>query len=134
RVRAGGRNPPGPPGARPGRPGRQTAAVHARSALFDAYGAHLRARGGAAPVAALVRLLAPLEVSEPAVRTAVSRMVRQGWLRPVAAGGPGDAITEAAAARLDAAAQRIYQAAQPWGGRLHLAAPHAIPATPPPQR
>jgi len=123
-----------PPGARTGQPGRQTAAVHARSALFDAYGDHLRARGGVAPVAALVRLLAPLEVSEPAVRTAVSRMVRQGWLRPVAAGGPGYAITEAAAARLDAAAQRIYEAGQPWDGRWHLAVLTNVPATRPERR
>jgi phenylacetic acid degradation operon negative regulatory protein len=52
--------------------------VHARSALFDLYGDHLRARGDWAPVAALVRLLAPLDVTAPAVRTAISRMVRQG--------------------------------------------------------
>ena len=57
--------------------------MHARSALFDLYGDHLRARGGRAPVAALVRLLAPLGVPPPAVRTAVSRMVRQAWLAPV---------------------------------------------------
>ena len=55
--------------------------VHARSALFDLYGDHLRARGDRAPVAALVRLLAPLGVAAPAVRTASRRMVRQGWLR-----------------------------------------------------
>jgi len=57
--------------------------VHARSALFDLYGDHLRARGDRAPVAALVRLMAPLGIAAPAVRTAVSRMVRQGWLEPV---------------------------------------------------
>ncbi|MBQ1068474.1 PaaX family transcriptional regulator, partial [Micromonospora sp. D75] len=33
--------------------------MQARSALFDLYGDHLRARGGRAPVAALVKLLAP---------------------------------------------------------------------------
>ena len=57
---------------------RQTRAMHARSALFDLYGDHLLARGGRAPVAALVRLLEPLGIAAPAVRTAVSRMVRQG--------------------------------------------------------
>ena len=57
--------------------------MNARSALFDVYGDHLRPRGGAAPVAALVRLLAPLGIAAPAVRTAISRMVRQGWLEPV---------------------------------------------------
>ena len=84
--------------------------VHARSALFDLYGDHLRARGARAPVAALVRLLAPLGVHPPAVRTAVSRMVRQGWLEPVRIDGqPGYALTARARRRLDDAAARIYR-------------------------
>jgi phenylacetic acid degradation operon negative regulatory protein len=84
--------------------------VHARSALFDLYGDHLRARGARAPVAALVRLLAPLGVHPPAVRTAVSRMVRQGWLEPVRIDGqPGYALTSRARRRLDDAAARIYR-------------------------
>lgn len=84
--------------------------VHARSALFDLYGDHLRARGARAPVAALVRLLAPLGVHPPAVRTAVSRMVRQGWLEPVRIDGqPGYGLTARARRRLDDAAARIYR-------------------------
>ena len=84
--------------------------VHARSALFDLYGDHLRARGSRAPVAALVRLLAPLGVHPPAVRTAVSRMVRQGWLEPVRIDGqPGYGLTARARRRLDDAAARIYR-------------------------
>jgi phenylacetic acid degradation operon negative regulatory protein len=86
--------------------------VHARSALFDLYGDHLRARGARAPVAALVRLLAPLGVHPPAVRTAVSRMVRQGWLEPIRLDGqPGYALTSRARRRLDDAAARIYRTA-----------------------
>ncbi|MGY4771905.1 PaaX family transcriptional regulator [Kribbella sp. CWNU-51] len=86
--------------------------MHARSALFDLYGDHLRARGARAPVAALVRLLAPLGVHPPAVRTAVSRMVRQGWLEPVRLDGqPGYALTSRARRRLDDAAARIYRTA-----------------------
>lgn len=84
--------------------------MHARSALFDVYGDHLRRRGGRAPVAVLVRLLTPLGVAGPAVRTAVSRMVRQGWLAPVTlVGGPGYALTARAEQRLDAAHERIYR-------------------------
>ncbi|MEV8375506.1 PaaX family transcriptional regulator C-terminal domain-containing protein [Kribbella sp. NPDC056861] len=84
--------------------------MHARSALFDLYGDHLRARGAQAPVAALVRLLAPLGVHPPAVRTAVSRMVRQGWLEPVRIDGqPGYGLTSRARRRLDDAAVRIYR-------------------------
>ena len=65
--------------------------MQARSALFDLYGDHLRRRGGQAPVAALIRLLAPLGIAAPAVRTAVSRMVRQGWLDAGADCRPGRA-------------------------------------------
>jgi phenylacetic acid degradation operon negative regulatory protein len=103
--------------------------MHARSALFDLYGDHLRSRGGAAPIAALVRLLAPLDIAAPAVRTAVSRMVRQGWLCPERLPtGPGYALTAKATRRLDDAAARIYRTDQDeWDGRWHLlvvAAPH----------
>ena len=98
--------------------------MNARSALFDLYGDHLRTRGGRAPVAALVRLLAPLGVAAPAVRTAVSRMVRQGWLEPVRLdAGPGYALTSRAVRRLDDSAARIYRTGQTgWDGTWHLAA------------
>lgn len=96
--------------------------MNARSALFDLYGDHLVARGGAAPIAALVRLLAPLAIAAPAVRTAVSRMVRQDWLTPVRlTAGPGYRLTPQAEQRLSAAAQRIYRRdVREWDGRWHL--------------
>jgi len=99
--------------------------MNARSALFDLYGDHLRSRGSQAPVAALVRLLAPLAITEPATRTAVSRMVRQGWLVPVRCGpgAAGYALTPRAARRLDDAAERIYRRGDPaWDGRWHVLA------------
>ncbi|MCW2600485.1 MAG: putative transcriptional regulator, PaaX family [Frankiales bacterium] len=104
--------------------------MDARSALFDLYGDHLRrlpvadpsASRGQAPVAALVRLMAPLGVQAPAVRTAVSRMVRQGWLTAVRMqSGPGYALTPRALRRLDDAAERVYRtAARDWDGNWHL--------------
>jgi phenylacetic acid degradation operon negative regulatory protein len=96
--------------------------MHARSALFDVFGDHVRNRGGAAPVAALVQLLAPLGIKAPAVRTAVSRMVRQGWLEPVdLIGQRGYALTPKAARRLDDSAARIYRTRRrDWDGRLDL--------------
>ena len=100
----------------------ETGTVNARSALFDLYGDHLRGRGAQAPVASLVRLLAPLGITAPAVRTAVSRMVRQGWLTPVRlAGGPGYALTPRASHRLDEAAERIYRHGDHgWDGRWNI--------------
>jgi phenylacetic acid degradation operon negative regulatory protein len=104
--------------------------MQARSALFDVYGDHLRRRGGQAPVAGLIRLLAALDIQAPAVRTAISRMVRQGWLTPVAtAEGPGYRLTERAERRLDDAYARIYRTglgmnpvdrSAGWDGRWHL--------------
>jgi phenylacetic acid degradation operon negative regulatory protein len=96
--------------------------VHARSALFDLYGDHLRARDDRAPVAALVRLLAPLGIAPPAVRTAISRMVRQGWLDPVLLpAGRGYALTGRARHRLDDAASRIYRTRDAsWDGAWDL--------------
>lgn len=96
--------------------------MRARAALFDVYGDHLRSRGDAAPIAAVLRMLAPLGVTAPAVRTAVSRMVRQGWLAPAQLpSGPGYALTARGIRRLDDAAARIYRTAgEVWDGRWHL--------------
>ncbi len=103
--------------------------MNARSALFDLYGDHLRARGGRAPVASLVRLLAPLGVAAPAVRTAVSRMVRQGWLQPERLpSGPGYALTPRAVRRVDGSAARIYRTRETeWDRTWHL----LVTASPP---
>lgn len=96
--------------------------MNARSALFDVYGDHLRTRGATAPVAALVRLLAPLDITAAAVRTAVSRMVGQGWLEPVRLdAGPGYRLTLIAERRLSAAADRIYRRGiADWDRSWHL--------------
>lgn len=98
--------------------------MNARSALFDVYGDHVRSRGGAAPVAGLVKIVEPLGISAAAVRTAVSRMVAQGWLVPVRlADGAGYRLTERAERRLSDAAHRIYRnQPRPWEGRWHLLA------------
>jgi phenylacetic acid degradation operon negative regulatory protein len=104
--------------------------VRARSALFDVYGGYLRARGGAAAIAALVRLLEPLGFGAPAIRTAVSRMVRQGWLAPVRLeDGPGYALTPRAERRLDEAAARIYRTRpSTWDGRWHMVVLEELPS------
>lgn len=109
-----------------------SAVVRARSAVFDVYGGYLRARGGSATIAALVRLLEPLGFNAPAVRTAVSRTVRQGWLRPVRLpDGPGYALTPRAERRLDEAAARIYRTrSSPWDGQWHVVVLEELPPRP----
>jgi phenylacetic acid degradation operon negative regulatory protein len=96
--------------------------VNARAALFDLYGDHLRSRGGTAPVAGLIRALGTLDIAPPAVRTAVSRMVRQGWLTASRSDRtPTYALTQRAVARLDEAAERIYRTREEsWDSRWHL--------------
>ena len=96
--------------------------MRARSALFDLYGDHLRARGDQAPVSALIRLLEPVGIAEPAVRTAISRMAAQGWLQPTRVDeAPGYRASPRAIERLSDAAARIYRRApEPWDGRWRL--------------
>ena len=80
-------------------------------------------------MAALVKLLAPLGIAPPAVRTAVSRMVRQGWLYPARLStGPGYSLSPKAGRRLDEAAARIYRTGKiGWDGRFDLIVLEAPP-------
>lgn len=96
--------------------------MHARSAVVDLYGDHLRRRGWWAPVSAVVALSATVGVRPPAARTAISRLVAQGWLTadPRAA-GRGYAASAAAQDRWDLAHARVYAAGPgPWDGRWHV--------------
>lgn len=96
--------------------------VHARSAVVDLYGDHLRRRGWWAPVAGVVALAASCDVQPAAARTAVSRLVREEWLEAQRRDGTrGYAATPLAQERLARAHARIYAAApRPWEGRWHL--------------
>ncbi len=73
-------------------------------------------------MAALLRMLAPLDIAAPAVRTSISRMVRQGWLVPVRLdAGAGYRLTPQAERRLSAAANRIYRRGiAAWDERWHV--------------
>jgi phenylacetic acid degradation operon negative regulatory protein len=105
--------------------------MHARSALFDVYGDHLRSRGSQAPVAGLVRLLDAVGIQGPAVRTAISRMVAEGALEPVRLdGGRGYRATDRTIRWLDDVAARVYRKVErPWDGHWYLAL-----VEPPPDR
>jgi len=97
--------------------------MRARSALFDVYGDHLRSRGNQAPVSALIRLLQPVGIAAPAVRTAISRMAAQGWLESTrVSASPGYRASRRAIERLTEAASRIYRRGpEEWDGRWRLA-------------
>lgn len=103
--------------------------MHARSAVFDVYGDLLADRDHRTTVAGLVRLLAPVGISGPAVRTAVSRMVSQGWLEPVRLReGRGYAATPRALQRFEQANARVYRRTDPvWDGSWHVVLPSPQP-------
>ena len=95
--------------------------MHARSALFDLYGDHLLSRDGWAPVASTVDLLGDLGISAPAVRTAISRVTREGWLAPRDVGGVrGHELTAAGRQRMVEAGARIYAGEREWDGQWHV--------------
>jgi len=96
--------------------------MHARSALFDVYGDHLRGRGSQAPVAGLVRLLDPVGIAAPAVRTAISRMVSEGWLEPLRLqSGRGYRATARTIRWLEDISARVYRSdVRDWDGHWHL--------------
>lgn len=98
--------------------------VHARSAVVDLYGDHLRDRGWWAPVASVVTLASTCDVQSAATRTAVSRLVREGWLTAEGRDGArGYAATAHARQRLTAAHDRIYaDRPRPWDGTWHVVA------------
>ncbi len=96
--------------------------MHARSAVVDLYGDHLPRHGWWAPVAAVVALASTCQVQPATTRTAVSRLVREGWLRAERREGlRGYAATPLARERLASAHARIYaDRPRAWDGRWHL--------------
>ena len=96
--------------------------MYARSAVVDLYGDHLREHGWWAPVAGVVRLAQSCGVTPAATRTAVSRLVREGWLvSRTDEGARGYAATPLAQDRLRRAHRRIYATGPPaWDGRWHV--------------
>jgi len=90
--------------------------------VFDLYGDHLSERGHWAPISAVVALLDSCGISPAATRTAVSRMVAQGWLSPtVREDTRGYLARTATRDRLAAAHDRIYRAQPvPWDGTWHM--------------
>lgn len=99
-----------------------TQTASARSLLVTVWGDTVRPRSGEIGAAALIRLMAPLGLSSRAVRAALSRMTRRGWLRRRRAGRRAFyALTAAGALRLEQGVRRVYgTGAEPWDGRWRL--------------
>lgn len=88
--------------------------VQAGSLIVTVFGDAVLPRGACLWLGSLIELLAPLGINERLVRTAVYRLVQDGWLATRAHGRRTDyLLTEAGLARVDEAARQIYAARAP---------------------
>ncbi|MCI0687488.1 MAG: hypothetical protein L0Y54_09670 [Sporichthyaceae bacterium] len=80
-----------------------------RAFIVSVYGAYVRRLGGWLSVSALVDLMAELEVDEPAVRSAISRLKRRGMLEPQRRGpAAGYSLSAGAEQVLRSGDERIF--------------------------
>lgn len=83
--------------------------VHAGSLIITLFGDAVLPRGGRVWLGSVIQLLEPLGVNERLVRTAVYRLVQDGWLTTEARGRRTDyLLTAAGRARAEEAARQIY--------------------------
>lgn len=93
------------------------------SFIFTLYGdmVHGLSSDGSLWIGALIRLMAPFGVSSGAVRQAVSRMSRQGWLVARRAGNRAFyRVTDRGRRRIEELTPRIYGPVIEWDGQWRL--------------
>ena len=104
----------------------------AKSLVMTVFGDAIAPRGGAVWLGSLISLLAPLGISERAVRTSVFRLVEEGWLEANRSGRRSQyRLSEEGEQRFLRAHQRVYAPPSPdWAGQwtLVLMAPDKITA------
>jgi phenylacetic acid degradation operon negative regulatory protein len=93
--------------------------MNSRSMLFTIYGEYVRHYGGEIWVGSLTRIMGEFGLTEQAVRAAISRVLRQGWIQSRKIGNRSYySMTEKGKKRLDEAAARIYkQNPEQWDGK-----------------
>ena len=90
--------------------------------VFTLYGDYIRHRGGEIWTGSLIELLGLFDLSAQAVRSALSRLSRNGWLKSIRSGRHSFySLTPKCIKLLEEGAQRIFQPRQdPWDGQWHL--------------
>lgn len=88
--------------------------------VFTLFGEYLLHRPGAVPVQSLIRLLAPFDLSDGAVRVVLSRMVQKGWLTTPRRGSY--ALSARGRRLLVAGEAKIFHPAwdEPWEGQWYV--------------
>ncbi|MDA8189372.1 MAG: phenylacetic acid degradation operon negative regulatory protein PaaX [Dehalococcoidales bacterium] len=96
--------------------------VGPQSMLFTLYGDYILHRGGEVWVGTLIRVLIEFGLSEQAIRSALSRMSRNGWLNVERVGKkPYYSLTPKGKRLLSEGAQLIYHGRHDhWDGKWHL--------------
>lgn len=89
-----------------------------RSMIFTIFGDYIRHYGNVIWIGSLIKLLEAFGHNEQAVRAAVSRMSKQGWLQSERRGNKSFYfLSEQGIARMNEAAKRIYkEPTPPWDG------------------
>ncbi|MFC0298693.1 phenylacetic acid degradation operon negative regulatory protein PaaX [Geobacillus jurassicus] len=96
--------------------------MNTRSMIFTIYGDYIRHYGGEIWIGSLIRLLREFGHNDQAVRAAVSRMSKQGWIRAEKRGNKSYySLTERGVKRMEEAARRIYKTRpEHWDGKWRI--------------
>jgi phenylacetic acid degradation operon negative regulatory protein len=96
--------------------------IRPQSMMFTLYGDYVIHRGGEVWVGTLIQIAAEFGLSEQAVRSSLSRMSRNGWLRVRRIGNRGYySLTPRSKRLLEEGAQRIFvRRAGAWDGRWRM--------------
>lgn len=90
-----------------------------RSMIFTIFGDYIRHYGSVIWIGSLIKLLEAFGHNEQAVRAAVSRMSKQGWIQSERRGNKSFySLTEQGKVRMEEASRRIYKEPVPkWDGK-----------------
>jgi len=96
--------------------------MNTRSMIFTLYGDYIRHYGNHIWIGSLIRFLKEFGHNEQAVRAAVSRMSKQGWLQAKKKGNKSYySLTEQGVERMDEAANRIFKfKPDEWDGKWRM--------------
>ncbi|WP_027409084.1 phenylacetic acid degradation operon negative regulatory protein PaaX [Anoxybacteroides tepidamans] len=96
--------------------------MNTRSMIFTIYGDYIRHYGNQIWIGSLIRLLKEFGHNDQAVRAAISRMSKQGWVQAEKKGNKSYySLTPRGVKRMDEAAKRIYKIRpEKWDGKWRI--------------